>query len=45
MEDYKYYCPGCDYFYIPSDVEEQTDGISDTLCPDCDKPLQEENKQ
>ena len=43
MEDYKYYCPRCDYFYTPSDVEEQTDGISDTLCPDCDKPLQEED--
>ena len=43
MEDYKYYCPRCDYFYTSSDVEEQTDGISDTLCPDCDKPLQEED--
>ena len=40
--DYKYYCLGCDYYYTPSDVEEQTDGISDTLCPDCGKPLQED---
>ena len=41
--DYKYYCPHCDRFFYPSEVKEQTDGISDTICPDCGKPLQEEN--
>ena len=44
MEDNKYYCPGCDWFYMPSEVKEQTDGISDTPCPDCGKPLQEEGE-
>ena len=41
--DYKYYCPHCDFWYKPSEVKEQTDGISDTICPDCGKPLQEKN--
>ena len=41
MEDNKYYCPHCDFWYKPSEVKEQTDGISDTICPDCGKPLQE----
>jgi len=40
--DYKYYCPHCDRFFKPSDVDEQDDGISDTICPDCGKPLQQE---
>jgi transposase-like protein len=42
MEDYKYYCPFCDWFFKLSEVNEQTDGISDTTCPDCGKPLQQE---
>ena len=42
MEDNKYYCPHCDRFFKPSEVKEQDDGISDTICPDCGKPLQEE---
>jgi hypothetical protein len=41
MEDYKYYCPGCEWFFKPSEVEEHDDGITDVLCPDCGKPLQE----
>ena len=42
MEDNKYYCPHCDWYFKPSEVKEQTDGISDTICPDCNKPLEQE---
>lgn len=42
MEDNKYYCSHCDWYFKPSEVEEQTDGISDTNCPDCGQPLQKE---
>jgi len=41
--DYKYYCSGCDWFFKPSEVKEQTDGISDTICPYCGRPLQQES--
>ena len=40
--DYVYYCPWCEWFFTPSEVIEQTDGISPTRCPDCGRPLQEE---
>jgi transposase-like protein len=42
--DYKYYCPHCDRFFKVSEVEEQTDGITDTTCPACNRLLQQENK-
>ena len=42
MEDNKYYCPHCDWFFKPSEVKEQTDGISDTVCPTCNRPLEQE---
>ena len=42
MEDNKYYCPHCDWFFKPSDVDEQDDGITDTTCPVCNRPLQQE---
>ena len=41
MEDNKYYCPSCEWYFKQSEVEEQTDGITDTVCPDCGKPLRE----
>ena len=40
--DYKYYCPHCDFWYKPSEVKEQTDGISDTVCPVCNRTFQQE---
>ncbi len=39
MEDNIYYCAICDWFFTLSEVKEQTDGISDVLCPECGKPL------
>ena len=42
MEDCKYYCVDCDWYYKPSEVEEQDDGISDVICPHCGQPLQGE---
>ena len=42
---YKYYCPVCDWFFKSTEVDEQTDGITDTKCPECQYPLQEEDKQ
>lgn len=46
MEDNKYYCRVCDWYFKPSEVKEQIDGISDTLCPDCGYQLytKEDNK-
>lgn len=45
MEDNKYYCPCCEQYWKPSEVEEQTDGISATVCPDCNVPLQMEGEK
>ena len=45
MEDNKYYCPSCEWFFKPSEVEEHNDGISDTVCPTCGEPLQEEGER
>jgi hypothetical protein len=42
---FTYWCPYCEWFYEPTEVEEQTDGISDTLCPECKKPLQQEGNK
>ena len=40
--DFGYYCSHCDWFFKPCEVKVQTDGISDTVCPDCGRPLQTE---
>ena len=44
MEDNKYYCSHCDWFFKSYEVKEQTDGISDTECPNCGKPLQQDTQ-
>jgi len=41
-EDNEYYCPHCEWYFKPSEVKEQTDGISDTVCPTCNRPLEQE---
>ncbi len=38
--DYIYYCPTCDWWYRTAEVEEQTDGITPTVCPESGTPLQ-----
>lgn len=39
---YIYYCPTCDWYYKAIEVEEQTDGITPTVCPECGTELQTE---
>jgi predicted RNA-binding Zn-ribbon protein involved in translation (DUF1610 family) len=37
---YVYYCSNCDWYYKTIEVEEQTDGITPTVCPECGTSLQ-----
>ncbi len=37
---YIYHCPICDWYYRADEVEEQTDGITPTVCPESGTPLQ-----